>query len=110
MKLYASCVVAALLIVTINGLPYSRYDDGQKEHSAGRVMNIHSSQIKKKGVVEQCVDAACLTKGGDMVAEDAAIAEIKSQIEHSNGKMKICLLYTSPSPRDATLSRMPSSA
>ena len=25
-------------------------------------------------------------------------------------KMYICLLYTSPSPRDATLSRMPSSA
>ena len=25
-------------------------------------------------------------------------------------KNKICLLYTSPSPRDATLSRMPSSA
>ena len=24
--------------------------------------------------------------------------------------IKICLLYTSPSPRDATLSRMPSSA
>ena len=26
------------------------------------------------------------------------------------GKLAICLLYTSPSPRDATLSRMPSSA
>ena len=26
------------------------------------------------------------------------------------GKTTICLLYTSPSPRDATLSRMPSSA
>ena len=25
-------------------------------------------------------------------------------------KSKVCLLYTSPSPRDATLSRMPSSA
>ena len=25
-------------------------------------------------------------------------------------KVKLCLLYTSPSPRDATLSRMPSSA
>ena len=25
-------------------------------------------------------------------------------------QIKICLLYTSPSPRDATLSRMPSSA
>ena len=27
-----------------------------------------------------------------------------------NIKGKVCLLYTSPSPRDATLSRMPSSA
>ena len=26
------------------------------------------------------------------------------------GQLGICLLYTSPSPRDATLSRMPSSA
>ena len=26
------------------------------------------------------------------------------------GELKDCLLYTSPSPRDATLSRMPSSA
>ena len=25
-------------------------------------------------------------------------------------KLEVCLLYTSPSPRDATLSRMPSSA
>ena len=25
-------------------------------------------------------------------------------------EVKVCLLYTSPSPRDATLSRMPSSA
>ena len=28
----------------------------------------------------------------------------------SNGETFTCLLYTSPSPRDATLSRMPSSA
>ena len=28
----------------------------------------------------------------------------------SKGKVQTCLLYTSPSPRDATLSRMPSSA
>ena len=27
-----------------------------------------------------------------------------------NGEVEACLLYTSPSPRDATLSRMPSSA
>ena len=32
--------------------------------------------------------------------------EIAIEVEH----MRLCLLYTSPSPRDATLSRMPSSA
>ena len=31
-------------------------------------------------------------------------------VENNNAKFQICLLYTSPSPRDATLSRMPSSA
>ena len=30
--------------------------------------------------------------------------------KESDAGSKICLLYTSPSPRDATLSRMPSSA
>ena len=37
---------------------------------------------------------------------DVKTAEYTLHIEHSTG----CLLYTSPSPRDATLSRMPSSA
>ena len=31
-------------------------------------------------------------------------------VDRSNGRCKSCLLYTSPSPRDATLYRMPSSA
>ena len=36
---------------------------------------------------------------------------LKSSFNNSFGDMsKDCLLYTSPSPRDATLSRMPSSA
>ena len=31
-------------------------------------------------------------------------------MSHYNALNEVCLLYTSPSPRDATLSRMPSSA
>ena len=31
-------------------------------------------------------------------------------VSHNSQHVKACLLYTSPSPRDATLSRMPSSA
>ena len=33
-----------------------------------------------------------------------------SAIEYTDEHTTVCLLYTSPSPRDATLSRMPSSA
>ena len=36
--------------------------------------------------------------------------KIRSENGMSFGNKEICLLYTSPSPRDATLSRMPSSA
>ena len=36
--------------------------------------------------------------------------DLRVFISDKNSKDFICLLYTSPSPRDATLSRMPSSA
>ena len=39
-----------------------------------------------------------------------AIAKTSRGGYDGKGVFKICLLYTSPSPRDATLSRMPSSA
>ena len=43
--------------------------------------------------------------------EGYAITSIKiSGVDHEFSTIKGCLLYTSPSPRDATLSRMPSSA
>ena len=35
---------------------------------------------------------------------------LESLVEKPSGDPEPCLLYTSPSPRDATLSRMPSSA
>ena len=37
-----------------------------------------------------------------------AVEDVDAIIRHEHSN--ICLLYTSPSPRDATLSRMPSSA
>ena len=40
---------------------------------------------------------------------DGHLKDLSHEIT-KDAKVRICLLYTSPSPRDATLSRMPSSA
>ena len=40
------------------------------------------------------------------VVEDAEVVDVAEVVESSN----VCLLYTSPSPRDLSTSRMPSSA
>ena len=39
-------------------------------------------------------------------------ARLRAELEYygRDGRARVCLLYTSPSPRDATLPRMPSSA
>ena len=45
--------------------------------------------------------------------KDATVAEAMIRYKdkyEKEGMRRTCLLYTSPSPRDATLSRMPSSA
>ena len=44
------------------------------------------------------------------VKEDNPKENAGGMTDLEDGKEETCLLYTSPSPRDATLSRMPSSA
>ena len=47
--------------------------------------------------------------GGEALAVGCNVLESES-LEAARERINACLLYTSPSPRDATLSRMPSSA
>ena len=56
------------------------------------------------------VDAICTTRASEVVIDggDSTSNMIDSSLVIT--KHGTCLLYTSPSPRDATLSRMPSSA
>ena len=60
--------------------------------------------------------AATLTVNSDMLAlmpeDDPAIANLRTLQAEEGGVnlVSICLLYTSPSPRDKRQSRMPSSA
>ena len=96
-------------------------------------MNIHEYQGKilfKQAGVKVQDGVHCKTIDDALNAYDSLdskVVAVKSQI-HAGGRgkgtlydqetdnlvmeggVKICLLYTSPSPRDATLSRMPSSA
>ena len=48
---------------------------------------------------------AVVEHGGEIVVPETEIPTVGTLVQ-----FKDCLLYTSPSPRDATLSRMPSSA
>ena len=41
---------------------------------------------------------------------EGELHDLEEWVEHHKEEIEACLLYTSPSPRDATLSRMPSSA
>ena len=46
----------------------------------------------------------------DIKLEEAAIAHKQNTVEGIAPQVSVCLLYTSPSPRDRQKSRMPSSA
>ena len=63
----------------------------------------------------------CQHRGGPLAYENCSVSklqckyhgwvyELNGDLKNARGFNKTCLLYTSPSPRDATLSRMPSSA
>ena len=52
--------------------------------------------------------AIFLTRYGGMTVKEMEALRLK--IGDVNGQINVCLLYTSPSPRDGLLSRMPSSA
>ena len=59
------------------------------------------------------VDYAALKKGGFMRQKQKGFFSLRIQVVGGNltaENIKTCLLYTSPSPRDAHESRMPSSA
>ena len=86
--IFCCCSVLPILGQTI-------YQQQQDSSKYAAIKELHNS-IKNFTVVEEIL----LFK----TIRDSISAELE-QIDH-----KGCLLYTSPSPRDATLSRMPSSA
>ena len=60
-----------------------------------------------KSVMVEAVDTMVTDR---LNAEMQELSEDRSQLVEAKAKYTICLLYTSPSPRDKRQSRMPSSA
>ena len=74
-----------------------------------RMFFIGKPNILAKRLVDTTYE--CMWKGIEVVKPGAQLGDIGAAIqEHAEANNFSCLLYTSPSPRDATLSRMPSSA
>ena len=72
--------------------------------TVGHAAILHACTIEDNALIgiQACVMDDCLVESGAMVAAGALVTPGKI--------VKSCLLYTSPSPRDGLLSRMPSSA
>ena len=63
------------------------------------------------GILQQPIDVGIITATSVQVGSGTTIHDAGIDLGSGNiTSHNICLLYTSPSPRDATLSRMPSSA
>ena len=63
-----------------------------------------STQLKIIAGLEEATDGSLISEG------DPSIAYLKQEFDVDLSRTVSCLLYTSPSPRDGLLSRMPSSA
>ena len=94
-----------------------------QQATSGILMNSHkeinemlswTELIKLKKNDDKCFFEAYIKQKGTTIRKDFKLVfehQVNSIKEHWKIKKDFsCLLYTSPSPRDATLSRMPSSA
>ena len=79
-----------------------------------------SAQEAKKWTLDDCIDYALeknIQLQQDKISLEESSVDVKTakaalfpSLSFSTGQNVTCLLYTSPSPRDGLLSRMPSSA
>ena len=79
----------------------------RKLRRSGRISEFVSVHVTK-GFVHIASDGGRVCR--PLIVVDETTGRLKMKQKHLDALKNNCLLYTSPSPRDATLSRMPSSA
>ena len=78
----------------------------------GAALKKNTNLRRQMEIVTKCDIVAPAGRHSDKRVKhyDTSKAHIEASVNQSLADMGICLLYTSPSPRDGLLSRMPSSA
>ena len=89
----------------------ARRDISLKQLIAIELLMEWASLLKKKGVSFACIAELSHPKGTPLLIDGALSPKVPLRLRVWHEAMEwSCLLYTSPSPRDGLLSRMPSSA
>ena len=83
---------------------FDKFKSGFKKSATAFTSGIRDIVVKKE------IDDKTLDRIEEYLIQSDVGVVAASEIKEIISDSKICLLYTSPSPRDATLSRMPSSA
>ena len=120
-QISVALLALALLKRGIKGKSYTAYQLGIKtnsSHSRARILDVEVSKITSEldtGIVPVITGFQGMNENGDITTlgrggSDTTGVALAVALNADECQIYTCLLYTSPSPRDATLSRMPSSA
>ena len=85
---------------------------GYYEFEDGLSLDVNNVTIKGDGMDKTILDFKSQKSGaqGLLVTSDKVTLKDFAILDAKGDALKVCLLYTSPSPRDDATSRMPSSA
>ena len=100
------------VLVEVDGAEIPILDGSAKEwlkllKKAGKE---EQEQKREYLIIEDPIEFVDEETGAEFIALPSDTFEVKVLLDYETEILNGCLLYTSPSPRDATLSRMPSSA
>ena len=101
--MYRSILVFSLLLILLSGCATLNQKNGATDLDAAPEPALSIVEVIKRG------DEAARSSDYDAAQLNYALA-VERDANNVEALYKLCLLYTSPSPRDLSTSRMPSSA
>ena len=98
------------LVDVVERMFESCLSDGEHFQAIGIALESKRLDKLEEAITRSNTVAECLSYSMKVCASLVSVREFRQHVLRLLARMYSCLLYTSPSPRDATLSRMPSSA